>query len=124
MESRKAVLERLPIKRESNDKWLSVLVLSFMTSEESGSEEDGQPTLYIKPLPWRSTEVTKAFKVLDSKAFELKSHRAKAQTFRRSTSSTNSERPKPGLSLKRSFGDFPLDCIYVHHLHLYCAWTT
>ena len=106
MESRKAVLERLPIKRESKDKWLSVLVPSFMTSEESRNKEDGQPTLYIKPLPWRSTEVTEAFKVLDSMAFELKSRRAISQMFKRSTCGTNSERPKPVAEFGEKFWGF------------------
>ena len=79
------------------EKWREVLTPSFMSSEESGDEEDeggSRPVLFVKALPWRSASVTKIFHQLDYKAGKNKSKRAKLQTLPRITGEI-SLRPKP-----------------------------
>ncbi len=58
-----------------NKKWLSVLDVSMMSSEESGEDE-----LYVKPLVWRAPNVTNFFIGLDSTFMKNKSAQARRQT--------------------------------------------
>ncbi len=60
-------------------KWLSVLDVSKMSSEESGDEHE----LYVKPLVWRATNVTDFFIDLDSTFMKNKSVQARRQTKQR-----------------------------------------
>ena len=65
---------------------MEVLSPVFVSSEESGveqTENSPQPVLFVKPLKWRSPNVTKLFKQLDHKAEKTKSKRGKQQTLPR-----------------------------------------
>lgn len=95
LELRKAALGRTTaINEERKGKWKEVLVPSFISSEESGEDEDDRPVLYVKKLPWRSHSVTKFFQQLDHKANKNKSKRALLQTLPR-VPGRLSQRTKP-----------------------------
>ena len=59
--ARKATLTKVDILEDRRMKWMEILVKSFMSSEESGSEElpDGisRQVMFVKPLPWRHPKV-------------------------------------------------------------------
>lgn len=58
------------------------MVLSMMSSEESGVEDD-EEILYIHPLPWRSRKVDAFFAALDQGTKESKSPQALRQMKKR-----------------------------------------
>ncbi len=72
-------------------KWLSVLDVSMMSSEESGDEDE----LYVKPLVWRVPNVTNFFIDLDSTFMKNKSAQARRQTKQRVLSEVTSNRSAP-----------------------------
>lgn len=53
---------------EEKDKWLSVITIDFMSSEESGPDDD----IYVNPLPWRSDHVTRMFAAINKYMQEKK----------------------------------------------------
>ena len=57
---------------------MNVITVDFMSSEESGSENEA--CLVKKQLPWRSSKVTKFFSELDEFVDGSKSNVAKRQT--------------------------------------------
>ena len=75
-----------------------MLTREFMSSEESGTEtlEDGSQRniLYVRPLPWRSMQVTTGFHRLDDKVNKRKSKHASQQTLVRKVGE-QSDRLKP-----------------------------
>ena len=97
LNDRKAILEGLS-DEERKAKYKEVIILSFMSSEESGDEldenEDPKPVLYVHSLPWRSPKVNKLFSVLDSQIEKGKSKRALSQMYTRVVGDV-SDRPKP-----------------------------
>ena len=68
----------------------------FMSSEESGTEDD-EEVLIVKDLLWRSNKVDRFFKNLDEK--EEKSSQAKRQSKKRIRGYPGmaSDRPKPEM---------------------------
>ena len=97
LNDRKAILESISDEgRKATYK--EVVIMSFMSSEESGEEVDEngdpKPVLYVHSLPWRSSKVNKLFSVLDSQIEKKKSKRALSQTYARFEGNV-SERPKP-----------------------------
>lgn len=72
---------------ERKVRWRKVLTKEFMSSEESGTEtlEDGSErnVLYIRPLPWRSAQVTSGLHRLDEKVKKRKTKHASQQTLTR-----------------------------------------
>ena len=84
------------------------MCLTFMSSEESGEEEqDGvsNPVIYVKSLPWRHTSVLKFFKQIDAKIDQNKTRRAKMQTMKR-LPGTPSTHPPPVDEFGESFWAF------------------
>ena len=72
------------MSKDRKEKWYAVLVPSFMSSEESAEDEGDNPTiLHVKKIPWRQSQVSEDFAMLDDKAYELKSKHAEMQMFTR-----------------------------------------
>ena len=57
-----AALERSTVNDHQKSKYLAVLVPEFMSSEESGENED---TYTVRTIPWRSSRVDNLFDQLD-----------------------------------------------------------
>ena len=104
---RKAILENI-VDEGRKATYKEVVIMSFMSSEESGEEvdknEEPKPVLYVHSLPWRSSKVNKLFSVLDSQIEKRKSKRALSQTYTRVVGNV-SDRPKPS-DLPDSFWGF------------------
>ena len=98
MTARTATLTKANISEDKNKRWMDILVKSFMSSEESGTEQldDGstRPVIFVKPLPWRHAKVTKFLGQLSFIIEKGKSKRAKQQTLPRVEGEVSS-RPKP-----------------------------
>lgn len=56
-------------QQKDRDKWSQVLITEFMSSEESGEEND----IIVKPLSWRAPRVDSFFRSLDEDAKDGKS---------------------------------------------------
>ena len=71
LEARKAALQRTSaLTDDKKARWREVLMISFMSSEESREDENGhekRPVLYVKALPWRAPLVNRFFNQLDQK---------------------------------------------------------
>ena len=84
---------------EKKTRWRKVLLKDFMSSEESGKEtlEDGseRSVLYVRPLPWRSVQVSRGFHHLDEKVKKQKTRTGIQQTLVRKNGEV-SKRLKPG----------------------------
>ena len=83
----------------AKEKWLPVLTMDFMSSDESATDE-GNEVLVTRPLPWESVSVTQFKRSLDDAALEQKSPLAKRQMKTRKRGMP-SDRSKPGS------GDYP-----------------
>ena len=70
LQAKKATLERVSSTANAAkvEKWQTVLVLSFMSSEESGEDKSEQPIIYVKPLSWRQPQVNKFFMQMDDRS--------------------------------------------------------
>ncbi len=69
---------------EEKEKWLSIIRMEMMSSEESADDE-GEDVIVIHPLPWLSAEVTAFKQKLDEKSKNEKSPLARRQTKKRIT---------------------------------------
>lgn len=78
LHDRASALNKSSLPEKQRKKWMSVITLDFMSSEESGSENES--CLVKKELPWRSDKVTKFFSELDDFVGGSKSNVAKRQT--------------------------------------------
>ena len=69
-----ALKQSKSISEDKKSHWRKVLIKDFMSSEDSGKQmlKDGSEctVLYVKPLPWRSIQVTTGFHHLDEKLKE------------------------------------------------------
>lgn len=91
---RKAALPKLPFNDEkARDKWLSVLTMAFMSSEESAAE-DGEEVIVVRPLPWRSARFDTILRNLDDLIQRERSPQARCQMKERAVGH-DSVRPKP-----------------------------
>ena len=91
---RKAALPKLQFSDEkAREKWLSVLNMEFMSSEESAAEED-EEVIIVHPLPWRSARFDTILRSLDDLIHKEKSPQARRQTKKRVVGLA-SFRPKP-----------------------------
>ena len=62
--NRLSIVKKFDLLERDNIKWMEIVNVDFMSSEESAAEgDDGE--LFTKILPWRSPKVTNFFKVLD-----------------------------------------------------------
>ena len=68
--------------------------IDMMSSEESGQEGD-EEVMIIRPLPWRSEQVSKLLKQLDQKLDAGRTPQARRQMMPRVVSSESSVRSKP-----------------------------
>lgn len=75
------------------DKWLSVLKLDFMSSEESATEDE-EEIIIVRPLPWRSTRYDTILRGVDDIVRKEKSPQARRQMKKR-VLGVASTRPKP-----------------------------
>lgn len=78
------------MNEQQKQKWLTVMTNEFMSSEESGSDDD----IVTHALPWRSEYVTRMFLRIDAYNKERKSRQAIRQTKQRRPGS-DSTRPCP-----------------------------
>ena len=82
---RKAALEKMEfIEEGQHEKWRKVLVIEYMSSEESGVDDDNE-VIIVKPLPWRSSYVNQMFRRLDDKVIAEKSPQSRRQMKKRVT---------------------------------------
>ena len=89
MNSRLSVVKNSDLQESVEMKWIEIINVDFMSSEESETE-DGE--LLTKILPWRAPKVTKFFKVLDEANEKEKSSQSKRQSKKRVLSDRASER--------------------------------
>ena len=75
-------------------KWKKILVTEFMSSDESG-EEDERAVFIVKKLPWRSERVSTFFQRLDTAHASRKTEQASRQTKPRVYKDLISSRPAP-----------------------------
>ena len=61
LQERTSAFKKRRYQPKDNEKWSKVLVSEFMSSEESGEEND----IIVKPLPWRASRVDSFFCSLD-----------------------------------------------------------
>ena len=95
----KSALERSgSMTEEKKARWRRILTRDFMSKEGCGSEtlEDGsrRAVLYVRPLPWRSTQVTVGLHRLDGKVKKQITKRASQKMLTCEVGDT-SDRPKP-----------------------------
>lgn len=99
LNSRLAVVKRSDLPEKDKIKWMSIINVDFMSSEESmqcsGDDQSEEVPLLTKILPWRAQKVTKFFKVLDGFNEKEKSAQSKKQTKKRIISDIESERSIP-----------------------------
>jgi len=72
------MLARSKIEQRDKDKWSKVMVVSMMSSEESG-EDGGDEVLIRRKLPWRAERVNHFFTQLDDSVKAEKSPQARQQ---------------------------------------------
>ena len=75
-------------------KWKKILVTEFMSSDESG-EEDERAVFIVKKIPWRSERVSSFFQRLDAARTSRKTEQASRQTKPRVHKDLISSRPAP-----------------------------
>ena len=94
---REAVFEKGSYKdAQEKAKWKCVLSLEFMSSDESGTEEDKE-VIISHPLPWLSPNVQQFKRKLDEEALKEKSPQAKRMIKDRMVG-VHSSRPKPAAA--------------------------
>lgn len=76
-----AVTKNSRLTEEQKKKWLSVITNDFMSSEESGSEDNN----VVHPLVWRSKYVSTMFEKIDAYIEHKKSPQARRQMKKRIT---------------------------------------
>ena len=79
-----AVSENPKLIEDQKKKWLSVITLDFMSSEESDSEDEN----VVHSLTWRSKYVSKMFETIDAYV-EKKSPQARRQMKKHITGSNS-----------------------------------
>ena len=90
------MLAKSKIEQRDKDKWCKVMVMSMMSSEESG-EDEGE-VLIRRRLSWRAERVKDFFKKLDDNVRAEKSPQARCQMKKRVLGEASS-RPLPaGMS--------------------------
>ena len=85
-----AVTKHPRLTEEQKKKWLGVITNDFMSSEESGTEDDN----VIHPLAWRSKYVNTMFSKIDEYIERKKSPQARRQMKKR-VSGSQSVRQQP-----------------------------
>ena len=91
---RKAALEKMQFTENGqNEKWKKVLTIGYLSSEESGMDDENE-VIIVKHLPWRSSYVNQMFNRLDEKAITEKSPQSRRQMKKRVTGEA-SARSKP-----------------------------
>lgn len=78
------------LTKEQKKKWLAVITKEFVSSEESGGEDE----IIVHPLSWRSKYVSSMFTKIDTSIERKKSPQARRQMKRRTTGAS-SARPEP-----------------------------
>ena len=72
------------VSNENKDKWKEILTIDFMSSEESGVEENSDGSerhvLNVSDLHWRAENVTSFLHRLDDKRAKKKSKKSEMQT--------------------------------------------
>ena len=63
--------------KEELEKWRQIIKIDYMSSEESGVDEN--EVIIVKSLPWHSVHVGQLFRRLDEKGLEEKSPQARRQ---------------------------------------------
>ena len=55
LQERQAIMKRSSLPERQKEKWSKVMIADMMSSEES---DEGDETIVVKPLQWRSSRVT------------------------------------------------------------------
>ena len=87
------------LSQDEKERFLKVLMLDFMSSEETGSEsgsdsEVKEKIFLTKPIPWRSPAANNIMNSLDRKILRRRSDRAKEMCRQRRVGQPSS-RPMP-----------------------------
>ena len=77
------------MNEKDKEKWKKVVTAEFISSEESGDEDN---VIIVKPLLWRAEKVTRFFYKLDDLSSTNKTPQAKRQRKTRIVSTDYSER--------------------------------
>ena len=86
-----AIFEKRKLREKDKEKWSKVMTKEFMSSEESGDENN---SVIVRPLPWRSNRVDSFFQSLDKSSLEGKSPQSLRQMKKRVIGEVSS-RSKP-----------------------------
>ena len=73
--------------------WENILSVEMMSSENSG-DDSSDDTIFVKPLPWRSSEVNSFMARLDEQTLSTKSVSSKRMS-RKRTTGEDSARSQP-----------------------------
>ena len=73
---------------EIRQKWKQVMTIDFMSSEESGPDDD----IIVHPLPWRSSYVNTMFSKIDKFNQQLKTPQARRQMKNRRVGSVSTRK--------------------------------
>lgn len=92
LKERQSTLNKSALVPNDKEKWNKVLTKDFISSEESGEEDD---VIVVKPLMWRAEKVTRFFQKLDDLSTSKKTSQAKRQCKARIISNEYSERVQP-----------------------------
>ena len=68
----------MPVK--DKEKWIKIMKINMMSSEESDSEDPNNDDIIVKPLEWRSAIVNRFLSKLDDQAIRQHKHRVMART--------------------------------------------
>ena len=96
LQERLAALNKAKLSDKDREKWEKVFIVDMMSSEESGSEEDSD--IVVKPLPWRSSRVSRFFSQMDKYTTAKKSSQAKRQTKARVLGAPSARPPPTDLA--------------------------
>lgn len=101
-----AVLRNKKLSEEQKTKWLKVMKIEMMSSEESEMDDDNRDELLkIRSLPWRSSEVNRMFSKIDAYNLAGKSPASRRQMKRKKRVEETSSRQLT-TEIRASLPDF------------------
>lgn len=90
LQERQSSFKKKSYEVKAREKWSKVLTSTFISSEESGEEDE----IIVKSLPWRAPRVDAFFRSLDESSKNGKSPQSRRQMKNR-VFGQHSTRPKP-----------------------------
>jgi len=90
LENRKGIFDCLDLTKEKYEKWVEVLKLEYMSSEDYGEEN----TLVVRPIPWLCKKVEEFKATLDDQRLKDMSAQSRRQA-KEKVRGAPSTRPRP-----------------------------